>query len=228
MGESEKYAFRIDGINPNSTHGKILMQVPPKSVVLEFGSASGYMTKYMTQHLNCLVDIVEIDKHCFERAKAFCRFGVNGDIDGAEWYEMLAEQKYDRILFADVLEHLKDPWRALFLAGRLLKDDGKIVFSIPNICHNDIIIKMIYNYFTYTDIGLLDDTHLHFFGLNDIPELLETAKLSKDFKIDCIMYPTQTTEQKMDMEIDPEVLAVIKRRGCIGDVYQWIVTCHKP
>ena len=44
-----------------------------------------------------------------------------------------SKRKFDHIIFADVLEHLYDPYKVLKESVALLKDDGTILISIPNI-----------------------------------------------------------------------------------------------
>ena len=158
-----KYDLNINMNNRNSSQTLILEQIKPDSFVLEFGCSTGYMTKYMKEKLNCVVDAIEKDTESIRQASQYARQIYCGDIDTDGWFaHYKIESRYDYILFADVLEHLKYPFEALYLATKLLQDDGKIIVSIPNICHNDIIIKLFYDRFTYTDLGLLDRTHIHF------------------------------------------------------------------
>ena len=42
-------------------------------------------------------------------------------------------KKYDFIIFADVLEHLVEPWVVLKNVSKFLKPKGSIIVSIPNI-----------------------------------------------------------------------------------------------
>lgn len=221
-----KYNFAVDEINPNSTHGKILSQIEQGSTVLECGCATGYMTRFMKQKMNCTVDIIEVDEEAFNIAMAFANDGFCGSLDEIQWYNHFYGKQYDYILFADVLEHLHKPLQALDLASGLLKKDGKVIFSIPNICHNDIMIRMYYDNFTYTNIGLLDDTHIHFWGGNNLPGFCDKAGFDIEV-IDLILAKTGKTEQGFPLnQIDDELLALLKKRK-LGEVYQYIVTCVK-
>jgi SAM-dependent methyltransferase len=82
---------------------------------------------------------------------------------------------FDYIIFADVLEHTADPWSALASFKRYLKDDGRVVASIPNIRFYSIIVRLIFNRWGYRDSGILDSTHLRFFTLPTIKEMFEGA-----------------------------------------------------
>ena len=45
----------------------------------------------------------------------------------------------------------------------MLKDNGKILVSIPNIAHYDIIRGLFNDQFNYSKVGILDNTHIRFF-----------------------------------------------------------------
>ena len=62
-----KNEYPTDIINPDTVHGKIIRQIVPGSVVLEFGCASGYVNRYLSKELNCKVYIVERDEEGFQR-----------------------------------------------------------------------------------------------------------------------------------------------------------------
>ncbi|MDA8208579.1 MAG: class I SAM-dependent methyltransferase, partial [Actinomycetota bacterium] len=70
---------------------------------------------------------------------------------------------FDCVVAADVLEHLRDPWRVLKQAHRLLSRYGVIVVGVPNAGSVEIISGLIQGRFDYQDAGLLDRTHLRFF-----------------------------------------------------------------
>ena len=221
-----KYNVNINMNNRNRSHTLILEQIKPKSFVLEMGCATGYMTRYMKEKLGCIVDAIEKDEEALEQAAKYARSAYNGDIDTDGWFKhYMMECTYDYVLFADVLEHLNHPFEALFLASKLLCPTGKIIVSIPNICHNDIIVKLFYDRFTYTDLGLLDSTHIHFWGLQDFAHFVEKAGL-KITDTRTVKFPTQGTEQRMDCRVDDQLMNLLKTREN-GEVYQWIFTCEK-
>lgn len=74
----------------------------------------------------------------------------------------------DYIIFGDVLEHLHNPDIVLLNLRQFLKEDGCIIASIPNLMHISVIESLLQGDFTYTEIGLLDKTHIHFFTYNEI------------------------------------------------------------
>jgi len=222
-----KYNVNINMNNKNSSQTLVLEQIKPDSTVLEMGCATGYMTKYMKEKLGCTVDVVDLDCENVRKAEAYAREAMCDDIDDGIWFIRLYQNtnEYDYVLFADVLEHLREPKDALKWAVRLLKPDGKIVISIPNICHNDIIIKLFYDRFTYTCLGLLDNTHIHFWGLQDFANFAEQAGL-KITDTRMVKFPTQGTEQRTDFRVDGELMNLLNKRQN-GEVYQWVFTCEK-
>lgn len=222
-----KYDFEITEINPNTVHGMILSQVKPGSSVLECGCATGYMTKYMNEKMDCEVSIVEVDLGAYNKAKQYAFDGFYGDLDDGKWYRFYKfhDYNFDYVLFADVLEHLKNPFDAFVKAADLLKDGGKIIFSIPNICHNDILVRMFYDHFNYSSLGLLDNTHIHFWGGNDLSAFVEQAGM-KLTNVQALGIPTQHTEQMYPGDIDPTLLELLKKRP-FGEVYQYVLTCER-
>lgn len=85
------------------------------------------------------------------------------------------EQSFDYIIFGDVLEHLRDPERAVAYCRCFLRPQGKIITSIPNLMHYTVLRALIGGDFTYQDAGLLDRTHIHFFTLNEIVRMFARA-----------------------------------------------------
>ncbi|MDR4499747.1 MAG: class I SAM-dependent methyltransferase [Candidatus Scalindua sp.] len=83
----------------------------------------------------------------------------------------IKKEYFDLIICADVLEHLYDPWKTLFILRDYLKPHGKILASIPNTQYINLIINLLNGHWTYEKHGLLDATHLRFFTLNEIKKM---------------------------------------------------------
>ncbi len=96
---------------------------------------------------------------------------------------VLPQGSFDAIFFNDVLEHFFDPAAALCLARTLLKPDGVVIASLPNIRHFptqwEIVIK---GEWRYRDSGILDRTHLRFFTKKSILAFFADC----DFKVEKI------------------------------------------
>jgi SAM-dependent methyltransferase len=132
------------------------------------------------------VDIVELDSSCAGQAAAFARRCCVGDIEGYDWKAAFAGQQYDYILFADVLEHLKDPWRVLKTSAAFLKPGGRVIVSVPNIAHAQILASLYNNDFSYADVGIMDKSHLRFFTGATLRDMIEESGLTV-----CELVPVQ-------------------------------------
>lgn len=218
-----KYDFEID-LGANTSTGMILNQIQEGSCVLEFGCATGRMTRYMKEALGCRVYIVELDRGAYETALQYAEDGVCDDILTFSWAEKFRDVAFDAIIFADVLEHLTAPERALEEAAKLLKDTGKLFVSVPNVTHNDILLKATQEHFDYTATGLLDDTHVHFWGLENLKALDGKWGLHIR-KIQGTYCPTGYTEQAPAVN-DCILQNILRQRRC-GEVYQFVVTMDK-
>jgi GT2 family glycosyltransferase len=83
----------------------------------------------------------------------------------------------DCLVFADVLEHLTDPWTVLKSWVERLPVGGSAIISLPNIAHGSIILGLLKGKWDYVDAGILDQTHLRFFTRASAIDLLEQSGL---------------------------------------------------
>ena len=90
--------------------------IRPGTIVLELGAAAGYFTEWLKQQ-GATVDVVDIDPEAGRAAQPFARRVVVADLDEDGWEASLASgdspPRYDFIICADVLEHLRDGARLL-------------------------------------------------------------------------------------------------------------------
>ncbi len=87
---------------------------------------------------------------------------------GIQFYHR--NDKFEVIVAADVLEHLYDPWATLRTVRDILDTDGYVVVSLPHIGHNAVIACILQEDFEYQDWGLLDKTHIRFFGIENMQQ----------------------------------------------------------
>ncbi len=221
-----KYIERIE-LSNNTSSGKIINWINKESVILEFGPSSGRITKYLSQELQCRVYIVEKDEEDYKKAINYAVDGVCGDLMDFEWAEKFSNVRFDYILFTDVLEHLTNPRMALSKAITFLKENGEVLISVPNIAHNDIILSLFNNQFRYTPRGILDDTHVHFWGYYDLDGFFSSVGL-KIIEKDAVYQTTFTTEQNLVRDKLSEALYndYLKNRE-YGEVYQFVLKLKK-
>lgn len=166
--------FKVNLNNNNSTWTKVFNMIDSESIILDIGCSSGYFDKELISKKKCIVDGFELDKKDAEAAKNICRTVRNDNIENYI-FPKSDEKKYDYILFLDVLEHLVDPTSVLEKCKKVLRRNGQIIFSIPNMAHSSIRLEMLNGTFSYEDEGLLDRTHLHFYDKRGIVELVNNA-----------------------------------------------------
>ena len=220
-----KYETELD-LSFNNTMTLFIDQIKEKTTVLEFGPASGRLTRYLKNEKGCSVYIVEIDKEAGMIAAKDATDYVIGDILEYEWVSKFAGVEFDYILFADVLEHLTDAKDVLKKCREFLKDDGKICFSVPNIAHNSVIINLLNNRFKYTSTGIMDNTHVHFYTRENADNLVKDAGLFVEKR-----YATYTQVGKNEFDnsyedVNPELSHLLKTRP-FGEVYQYVYVISK-
>lgn len=81
----------------------------------------------------------------------------------------------DCVIFADVLEHLVDPWQVLRAYHAILRPGGTCVASIPNVAHRSVLKGLLRHRWDYEPYGILDRTHLRFFTRETAIEMFEGA-----------------------------------------------------
>lgn len=221
----EKYNMEME-LAPDTLPGKMMGRIQPNSTVLEFGCAYGRMTKHMCQQLHCQVYIAELDPEAYACAKEFAEDGYCGDIENGTWFSLFENKKFDYILFADVLEHLRNPAHVLSLAKKLLKPNGEIIVSFPNIAHFDILANLYLNRFQYTKIGLLDDTHIHFWGKADLERFFAALGL-QIVTLDGVYVPPYGTEQGVARGILPENVEQVFKQKELNDLYQFFLVIKR-
>ncbi|NWH05662.1 class I SAM-dependent methyltransferase [Desulfobacter latus] len=172
-----KYSSLIDINDDKSAHAVILREIKHGSTVLEFGPGPGCMTRYLKEELGCHVSIVEMDETFFPIAEQYSDDALSTDIEDLKWIDYFSEKNFDYVIFADVLEHLKDPWGIIDPSVRLLKDGGSLIVSLPNAAHSAVVLGLIQDQFVLNDTGLLDRTHLRFFTFESAKDLCTHSDL---------------------------------------------------
>ena len=161
--------------SPGSTHNLVLDLVERGSRVLEFGCSTGYMSKALRDRLGATIVGVELNAEAAELAQAHLERVLVGDAEELDLEAELGGERFDAILFADVLEHLRDPGALLRRVRPLLAEGGTVVASIPNIAHASVRLALLGGSWRYREQGLLDETHLRFFTRAGVEDLFESA-----------------------------------------------------
>lgn len=148
-------------LNPFSVHQKIVQYVGKQKKVLDVGCAVGILAKEMKNN-DCEVVGIELDEKSADIAQNYCTELVRGDVESIE-LKAKYHNYFDFIIFADILEHLRDPTKILERFAKYLKDDGHIIISLPNVANWRVRLKLLSGNFDYETHGILDESHLRFF-----------------------------------------------------------------
>jgi len=152
--------YRYEGLGV--VHQEVLQLVRPGTRVLEVGCATGCMTRALQENLDCEVHAVEPNPEDAAQAAPFASQMTVGDIGDPQVREAVG-RGYDAVIFADVLEHLVDPWETVRWVRTILCPGGCVAASVPNVAHYTVRLGLLRGRFDYAPYGLLDDTHLRFF-----------------------------------------------------------------
>lgn len=147
--------------------------------VLDVGCSDGSLGKAIKLHNEkIIVHGIEIHPLMANRAKEKIDRVFVGDASKEIDNLISLKYNYDCIIFADILEHLLYPWEVLQRSKLLLNYDGKIIISIPNINYYQTFINLfLKRYWPYEDRGIHDRTHLRFFTIKNIVEMLDNSAL---------------------------------------------------
>jgi 2-polyprenyl-3-methyl-5-hydroxy-6-metoxy-1,4-benzoquinol methylase len=221
QGESAfRYDFERIDLDSESVHADVVKLVGENARVLELGPATGYMSKVLADR-GCTVVGIELDPEMAERAAAFCERVIVGDLDGLDLEAELGEERFDAIVAADVLEHLRDPLLALDRLRPFLAPEGAFVISVPNVAHGSVRLALLSGHFDYNEIGLLDSTHLRFFTRESLEKLLDEAELGL-----AELHRHELNLDASEVPFDPEAVPIELREKLESDpdarTYQFV------
>ncbi len=214
------YEFSIDLASDN-THASVVRMVGESRRVLELGPATGYMTKLLQQR-GCAVVGIELDPEMARQAARFSERVIVGNLDSLDLADELGEDRFDVIVAADVLEHLKDPLDGLRRLRAFLSPGGCFVVSLPNVAHASVRLSLLQGRFEYRDLGLLDRTHLRFFTHETIRQLFDEAELAL-VEVHRQEAPLAVTDAEVDIEAVPPELIEQLQADPDARTYQFVV-----
>ncbi len=161
-----------------SSHGRILFYLSsqPRSIrILDVGTSHGYLGGALRQLGFTNVVGLEQDPASAQVAQALYTRVIRHNLDDLTGWSN--GEKYDVIICADILEHLRDPWEALKQFVDSLALNGKLVISLPNSGHWWIRLNVLLGRFPMQERGLFDKGHLRFFTWFTMQSLIRQANL---------------------------------------------------
>lgn len=220
---TSKYDTKVE-LDSNSSHAQIVGLVGRGKRVLDVGAATGYLAEVLVGR-GCKVTGIELDPDAARQAEEHCDRVIVGNLEEMDLDAELGEDRFDVIVFGDVLEHLKDPGAVLSRFGGFFRPGGYAVASIPNIAHASVRLALLQGEFRYRSLGLLDNTHLKFFTRETVEQLFEDA----GFLISELRRTTQgvfDTEIEVDRDAVPEDILRRVQEDPEALTYQFVIQAY--
>ena len=172
---AEVYRSKLS--DPYSSHRRILAltrSLPSVHRVLDVGCGPGFIGSALAG-LGYLV--VGIDSHADTNSLRSAGYVEAFRLD-IEQEPIPLQDGFDLLIFADVLEHLRDPEGVLARFRTLLAPGGHVLLSVPNVAHWTVRLALLAGYFPSCDRGILDRTHIRFFTLTSACQMVRRAEFS--------------------------------------------------
>jgi methionine biosynthesis protein MetW len=153
---------------------EILEHVPASARrVLDLGCATGTTGAALKQRQDVEVVGVELEAEYAREAATRLDEVLNADVEQAA-----PDGRFDVLIAADILEHLKDPWATLRRYAELLEPGATAIVSLPNVAHWSTYAHLARGSWPRKPEGIFDATHLRWFTLRDASDLLRQAGLT--------------------------------------------------
>ena len=168
----DAYGYEPVNPRPHGGHRKLLDLLGQPARVLDVGCSSGYLAQPLQARGVSVVGL-EMDERAAAYARRFCEAVYVGDVETMEL--PFEPASFDAILCGDLIEHLRDPQGFLSRVRPLLRRDGRLVLSTPNVANWSVRLSLLFGRFRYTERGILDRNHTCLFTRKTLRESLEAA-----------------------------------------------------
>ncbi len=200
--------------------------IPEGSKILDIGAGNGILAEVLkSTHSKLIIDGIEPDLYAAKIAKNSYRNFYNDTFQNVK--NKINKELYDFIVLADVIEHTENPLMVIKDLFKYVQNNTKIILSIPNVAFGSVRINLLNGKFDYTNLGILEKTHLRFFTLSTIKKLISNT----NFKIETLYFLQRdflnTEIIGKDTKIDLLSLHKIYKDE-LSSVYQFLlVLCKK-
>lgn len=173
MTFSQMYTLKKDSFSSHSKIVNLIKSNLKKGSILDVGCASGYIESLLPKSdyeffgIDSNEEVISVAKKNY---KEVWNLDIEKEVPNLKI-------KFDILIFADILEHLRDPSFVLSRYLKFGKNRSLIIISTPNIANFVIRLFLLFGHFDYSDRGILDRTHLRFFTLDNLKKMLKEVNL---------------------------------------------------
>jgi len=158
--------------SPGSSHRIALEMVGAGQNVFDVGCGEGFFAEKLVARGNRVTGVDFLDVPSQQQAFVAYR---QCDLQQGLQVPDAWQGQFDRVLLLDVLEHLLNPEGLLQKIRPLLRSgSGQAVISVPNVANISVRLLLLLGIFDYTDRGIMDRTHLHFYTRKTARRMLES------------------------------------------------------
>ena len=144
---------------------------------IDIGPGTGRWLTFLKQNNAAYLAAIDISGESLNRCAALCNKTQKADLE-SDAFDFESDF-FDVVLCFEVLEHLTDPENFITEVGRVVKNGGLILMSVPNVVSLGARIRML--------LGILplavtaDSTHVRFYRKKDIQRLFSAHGLNPTF-----------------------------------------------
>ena len=155
----------------HSSHHYFLTWNGKEQDVLDIGCGEGFFAERLVEQGNRVVgiDILAQPRHR-DNFGQYIRADL--DLGLGQALPELGDRRFDRVLLQDVLEHVRNPAKLLTDCHQVLRPQGLLLVSVPNVANITVRLALLFGRFEYAERGILDKTHVRFFTRKSARRLL--------------------------------------------------------
>lgn len=155
--------------------------------VLDIGCSNGALGAAIKRRIpSCYVAGLEYDAQFVAEARLKLDDVLQADLDNFD--PSLLPKSMDVLIFADVLEHTKNPTQILSALLSCATPQAQVIICVPNVQHWTAIKNLLIGQWPQRARGLFDRTHLRYFTLASLEDLAAACncrivKVERKFRI---------------------------------------------
>lgn len=178
-----------------------------EDLVLDVGCGDGVVGAFLQEKSGVKVTGLDISEEAVKKAR---KNGIDAKVSSSEKKFPFENNFFDKVFWGDNIEHLFDPTQTIKEIRRVLKENGKLILSCPNMGYWRYRIYYFLN-------GSLPDTewtglppwewsHIRFFNLKILKRFLFTFGFKKITKI---LSVSERRGDKPFLKISPSLFGMI-------------------